>query len=86
MAEIKPIPQAIGDLFRAIWNHVANTKWWKTVLWICWFILAVAALSAIFGSFQEYESRPALTYGAVFIILLIIGAISWRKGRSSTSA
>ena len=86
MAEIQSISQAIGGLFRAIGNHVANTKWWKTLLWICWFILAVAAISSIFGSLQEYESRPALTYGVVFVILLIIGAICWRRGRSATSA
>ena len=86
MAENQSISQAIGGLFRAIWNHVANTKWWKTLLWICWFILAVAAISSVFGSLHEYESRPALTYGVVFVILLIIGAICWRRGRSATSA
>jgi uncharacterized membrane protein YfcA len=86
MAENQSVSQAIGGLFRAIWNHVANKRWWKTLLWFCWFVLAVATISAVFGSFQEYESRPALTYGVVFVILLIIGALCWRRGRSARDA
>jgi hypothetical protein len=86
MADNQSVSQAVGGLFRAIGNHVAHTKWWKTLLWICWFVLTVAMLSAVFGSLQEYESRPALTYGVAFVILLIIGGISWRRGRSATGA
>ena len=86
MADNQSVSQAIGGLFRAIRNRVVNKKWWKTLLWICWFILAVAAISSVFGSLQEYESRPALTCGVVFVILLLIGAICWRRGRSATSA
>ena len=62
------------NLFKAIGYRFQSTRWWKTILWIIWFVLAIGFLSAFFESVGEYENRASAMYGIVFLILLGIGA------------
>jgi hypothetical protein len=73
---------AIGAVVKAAWNRLASKDWWKALLWGVWFIVALSMIWAVFGSMREYEPRAALMYGIVFLILIIIGGICFRKGRA----
>jgi hypothetical protein len=86
MAQELTVTQGLNEFLRAIGRHVARTKWWQTILWIIWIVLTVSALSAVFGSINEYETRPAWVYGIVFLVLLILGfVLMWRRGSSGQS-
>ena len=81
MAEQITISEAIKNLFKAIAYRFNATRWWKTILWIIWFILAVGFLIAVFESVGEYETRASLMYGIIVIILLGVGAWAafWKR-------
>ena len=86
MAQDLTVAQSLNEFLHAIGRHVARTKWWKTILWIIWFVLTVSALSAVFGSINEYETCPAWAYGIVFLVLLILGLVlMWRRGSPGQS-
>lgn len=82
MAENQSVSNALAALLKAAWNRLASKDWWKALLWIVWFIVVVSMICAVFGSMREYEPRAALMYGIVFLFVLVIGGICFKKGRT----
>ena len=84
MAETNTVIGATKDLLKAIGYRIKNTKWWKTVLWVVGFVLAIGFLWSSVASIGEYEPRAAVIYGVIFLILLILGTLAaFRKPHSA---
>ena len=76
MTETNTVAGATKDLFNAIGDRINKTKWWKTVLWVVGFVLAIGFLWSSVASIGEYEPRAAVMYGSIFLILLILGTVA----------
>ena len=76
MAETNTVIGATKNLFKAIGYKINQTKWWKTVLWVVGFVLAIGFLWSSVASIGEYEPRAAVMYGVIFIILLMLGIVA----------
>lgn len=82
MAEHQYVSSALAAVVKTAWKRLASKDWWKVLLWIVWLVLAISMISAVCGSMREYEPRAAMMYGIVFLILLVIGGMCFKKGRS----
>ncbi len=71
--EMTTISGALKGLTAAIVYSISATTWWKLLIWLVWFVAAIAFLDAVFASFAESEPRAAVLYGIVFLILLALG-------------
>lgn len=71
---------AFALFFKTLWTKIITKKWWISVLWFLWFVFTLGFLSAIFGSFGEYETRAGWLYALIFVILLVIGIIAAFRG------
>jgi len=85
MSEDITIARAMKQLTKAVGNRFKIDRLFKTALWITWLILAVAFLSAVFGSIEEYEPQAALGYGIILLILLAVAAVAGLNGRTSSA-
>jgi len=86
MAETNTVIGATKDLLKAIGYRIKNTKWWKTVLWVVGFVLAIGFLWSSVASIGEYEQRAAVIYGVIFLILLMLGIVAAFRKPHSTRA
>jgi uncharacterized integral membrane protein len=74
------VSQAVGNLLAALFY---NGGWRRVVLRIVWLVAAIAFLSAFFFSFSESEPRAAVLYGAIFLVLIVLGV--WGSSRRRTA-
>ena len=86
MAETNTVVSATKDLRKAIGYRIKKTKWWKTVLWVVGFVLAIGFLWSSVASIGEYEPRAAVIYGVIFLILLMLGIVAAFRKPHSTRA
>jgi glucose dehydrogenase len=70
------VSRAVGTLLAALFY---NGGWRRVVLRIVWLVAAIAFLGAFFSSFSESEPRAAVLYGAIFLVLIVLGV--WRSSR-----
>lgn len=65
--------------------EVEKRPWYEWLLWGAWLLAEVFILQNAIASGREIESRAALIFWVMFVVLLIGGAVVWftRRYRES---